>query len=55
MENKIGKKVWLLDGTLERGFTLKSKETFIVKEVKSGQGLPRLGKALRYRKGWEKH
>ena len=37
MENKIGKKVWLLDGTLERGFTLKSKETFIVKEVKSGK------------------
>ena len=37
MENKIGKKVWLLDGTLERGFTLKNKEIFIIKEVKNGR------------------
>ena len=34
-EQKIGKKVWLLDGSLERGFKLKSKDTFTVVEVKS--------------------
>ena len=37
MENKIGKKVWLLDGTLQMGFRLKSKDIFIVKEVKDGR------------------
>lgn len=34
MESKIGKKVWLLDGTLQTGFRLKSKDIFIVKDVK---------------------
>ena len=36
-ERKIGKKVWLLDGSLERGFQLKSKDTFTLKEVKLGK------------------
>ena len=36
-ERKIGKKVWLLDGSLKRGFQLKSKDTFTLKEVKSGK------------------
>lgn len=36
-ERKIGKKVWLLDGSLERGFQLKSKDTYTLKEVKLGK------------------
>ena len=36
LEDKIGKKVWLLDGSLGFGFHLKSKDTFTVKEVKLG-------------------
>ena len=35
-ENKIGKKVWLFDGSLEHGFRLRSKDTFTLKEVKMG-------------------
>ena len=39
MENKklIGKKVWLLDGDIYHGLTLGSKQTYTVKEVKSGK------------------
>ena len=36
-ENKVGKKVWLLDGSLEHGFQLKSKDTFTIEKVKSGK------------------
>ena len=36
-KEKIGKKVWLLDGSLQSGFTLKSKKTFTLKEVKDGR------------------
>jgi hypothetical protein len=36
-EKKIGKKVWLLDGSLDRGFHLGSKKTFTLVEWKSGK------------------
>ena len=36
-EKEIGKKVWLLDGSRERGFELNSTETYTLKEVKSGK------------------
>ena len=36
-EKEIGKKVWLLDGSLGMGFRLKSKKTFTVVEWKSGK------------------
>ena len=36
-ESKIGKKVWLFDGSLEHGFYLRSKDTFTLKEVKMGK------------------
>ena len=36
-EKEIGKKVWLLDGSRERGFELKNTETYTLKEVKLGK------------------
>lgn len=36
-EKKIGRKVWLLDGSLEKGFTLKDKREFTLVDVKMGK------------------